>query len=170
MYNQGYTVIDCARLTILLGASVELQFSSRKMAQLITCRTEEICRGRNDSNGSVIKTIRRFQARYGIRLPKRTDQSNYAKWRVHVTVHNFNKENSGHPKKRTEANIHTVRILINYHETKSVIKLSAETQVKTTTTVHCILKRHLHLKPYKMQRHQKLSLQDKDRRLLFTVE
>ena len=59
---------------------------------------------------------------------------------VHATVHNFNEGNSGHPKTgRTEANTNTVRILIN-DGTKSVRKLSAETQVKTTT-VHCILKK-----------------------------
>ena len=48
--------------------------------------------------GSVITTIRRFQTRYGSRLCKRTVQTNYAKWNVHGSVHNFNKGNSGHPK------------------------------------------------------------------------
>lgn len=118
-------------------------------------------------HGSVITTIRRFQARYGTRLSKRTVQTNYSKWNVHGTVLNLNKGNSGHPKTaRTEARINMVRILINDDKTKSVRKLSAETQVKKTT-VHVILKKELHLKPYKMQCHQELSPQDKDRRLLF---
>ena len=56
-----------------------------------------------------------------------------------------------------------VNDLIN---TKSVRKLSAETQVKKTT-VHFILKKELNLKPYKLRCHQELSPQDKHRRLLF---
>ena len=51
------------------------------------------------NHGSVITTFRRFQARYGTRLCKRRVQTNYAKWNVHGSVHNFNKGNSGHPKK-----------------------------------------------------------------------
>ena len=43
-----------------------------------------------------------------------------------------------------------VKILINDDETKSVRKLSAETQIKITT-VHFILKKDLHLKPYKIR-------------------
>ena len=49
-------------------------------------------------HGSVMKTIRRIQARYEIRFPKRTVQTNYAEWWGHATVQNLNKENSGHIK------------------------------------------------------------------------
>ena len=49
-------------------------------------------------HGSVITTFRRFQARYGTRLYKRTVQTNYAKWNVHGSMHNFDKGNLGHPK------------------------------------------------------------------------
>ena len=49
-------------------------------------------------HGSVINTFRQFQARYGTRLCKRTVQTNYAKWNVHGSVHNFNVGNSCHPK------------------------------------------------------------------------
>ena len=49
-------------------------------------------------HGSVITTTRRFQARYGTRLCKRTVQTNYAEWNVHGTVHHFNEGKLGHPK------------------------------------------------------------------------
>lgn len=118
-------------------------------------------------DGSVTATIRRFQARYGKGLCKRTVQINYAKWNAHGTVQNLNKGNSGPPKAvRTETAINMVRNLINDDKTKSVRKLSVETQIKNTS-VYLILKKELHLKPYKMQCRQELSAQDKERRLAF---
>lgn len=41
-------------------------------------------------HGSIIKSICRFQARYGIQLDKKTIQRNYAKWYAQSTIGNFN--------------------------------------------------------------------------------
>ena len=46
-------------------------------------------------HGSTITTLHRFQAKYGKKLFKRIIQTNYVKWKVHGTIFNLNKGNSG---------------------------------------------------------------------------
>ena len=62
-----------------ISTSVELQFNLREMAQLTVERRKFVAEVMIE-HGSVFKTIRRFQERNGIRLHKRTVQTNYAKW------------------------------------------------------------------------------------------
>lgn len=116
---------------------------------------------------SEVITLRAYQQKFGIGISRPTVKRVYNKWKENGTIHNLNKGNSGRKRtRRSEENVAVVRLNIMTDQHISVRKLSAVTQL-SRATCHRICRKDLQLKPYKVQCHQELSGNDKDRRLLF---
>ena len=123
----------------------DLEDMARLTEEQRICAVEEMVKTR-----SLVGTRRKLKTTFGIEVSTRALQKLLNKWKKHGTVKDLHKENSGRRKSvRTEGKINDLKTQLATSDF-SLRKLSAATDV-SITSLHRILKKDLHLKPYKMQ-------------------
>ena len=100
---------------------------------------------------SLILTKRRFSKTFGKEVSFKAIKNLHSKWQTDGPVRDQHQGRSGRPSSaRNPTNAAIVKEIVERGTRTSVRKISAASGIKKSS-VHLILKKDLHLKPYKIQ-------------------
>ena len=122
------------------------------------------------STNSRKETWRRFKAKFGREVNLHTISAIMKKWKAVGSIQNQHKGNSGRKKSaRSQENQEKIMSLVVEDNKKSIRRLAFASDMKKSS-VHNILRKDLHLKPYKPQTCQELKEGDESKRLEFCLK